>query len=327
MSGKKDCGRGIVPLMAIFFDGISALECYRGIGSAAAKLGSAKRYAREFEGSSPHAEELARIAEGFPQSGPVRLVVASPSKRCRVRNVSCRVFASPVPKAAFVRLTEGAYACSPAFAFVRSALEVELVDLVKLGFEITGSYRLASTSEQGFLSASPLATCRQLDAFSSQSRLPGARKAANALKFVIPGSASPMETALSMVLTMPNAKGGYGLPSPQLNAAVDVPRADWRVAFGRQFRCDLLWLEAGFAVEYDSDMFHASSAKIAQDAKRRNALSSLGITVLTVTRAQFSSIHGLDQVASQVARGIGTRVRMERVNRAAQRKLLACVLG
>ena len=136
-----------------------------------------------------------------------------------------------------------------------------------------------------------------------------------------------METALSMMLTMSNAKGGYGLPTPQLNAAVDVPRADWRVAFGRQFRCDLLWPEAGFAVEYDSDMFHTPAAKIAHDAKRRNALSSLGITVLTVTRPQFSNAHGLDQVASQVAKGIGVRVRMERVNRAAQRKLIACVLG
>ncbi len=314
--------------MAIFFDGISALECYRGIGSAAARLGSAKRYAREFEESSPHVAELARILNDFPQSDLVRLVVASPSKRCRVRNVSCRVFAPPVPKDAFVCLAEGVYACSPAFAFVRSALEVELADLVKLGFEITGSYRLASTSDQGFRSAPPLAACRQLGAFSSQNGFPGARRAANALRFVIPGSASPMETALSMVLTLPNAKGGYGLPAPQLNAAVDVPRADWRVAFGRQFRCDLLWPEAGFAVEYDSDMFHtSSSSKIAHDAKRRNALSSLGITVLTVTRAQFSGAHGLDQVASQVAKGIGARVRMERVNRAAQCKLLACVLG
>ena len=313
--------------MAIFFDGISALECYRGISSAAARLGSAKRYVREFEGSSPHVAELARILKDFPQSGLVRLVVASPSKRCRVRNVSCRVFAPPVPKGAFVCLAEGAYACSPAFAFVRSALEVEFTDLVKLGFEITGSYRLASTSEQGFRSDPPLATYRQLGPFSSQSGLPGARRAANALRFVIPGSASPMETALSMALTLPNAKGGYGLPAPQLNAAVDVPRADWRIAFGRQFRCDLLWPEVGFAVEYDSDMFHTPSSKIAHDAKRRNALSSLGITVLTVTRAQFSSVHGLDQVASQVAKGIGARVRMERVNRAAQRKLLACVLG
>lgn len=313
--------------MAIFFDGISALECYRRIDTAMVQLDSAKRYAREFEGSFPHATELARISEAFPQENPVRLVVASPSRRCRVRGVACRVFAPPVPKGAFVRLAEGIYACSPAFAFVRSALEAEPADLVKLGFEIAGSYRLAPAGEQGFRSASPLATHRQLAAFSSQSELPGARRAASALRFVAPGSASPMETALSMVLAMPNAKGGYGLPAPQLNAAIDVPRADWRIAFGRQFRCDLVWPEAGFAVEYDSDLFHTQSAKIAHDAKRRNALSSLGITVITVTRAQFSSVHGLDQIASQVAKGIGARVRMERVNRAAQRKLLACVLG
>lgn len=57
---------------------------------------------------------------------------------------------------------------------------------------------------------------------------------------------------------------------------VEVPKGDWRVAYGRQFRCDLLWPTASLCVEYDSDMFHTGSQKIARDARRRNALASLG---------------------------------------------------
>ena len=136
-----------------------------------------------------------------------------------------------------------------------------------------------------------------------------------------------METALSALLSMPKAKGGYGLPLPQLNAAVDVPKGDWRVAYGRQFRCDLLWPEANLCVEYDSDMYHTGSQKIAHDARRRNALVSLGFTVITATKKQVMSIPGLDQLAFQVAKGIGMRLRLERVNRKAQRALLNCAVG
>lgn len=136
-----------------------------------------------------------------------------------------------------------------------------------------------------------------------------------------------METALAMLLSMPKAKGGYGLPSPQLNAAVEVPKGDWRVAYGRQFRCDLLWPTASLCVEYDSDMFHTGSQKIARDARRRNALASLGFMVITATKSQVTSIPGLDQLAYQVAKGLGVRLRMERVNRKAQRALLDCAVG
>lgn len=313
--------------MALFFDGISALDCYRAMNLAGASVGAPKRYAREFAASSPNLASLKSARESFPGLVSPRLLVSEQSKRCRIQGVKCRVLGSPLPSEAFIFLGDDMYACSPAFAFVRSAIELDFAELVLLGYEITGSYRLDSNSEQGFFSAPPLVSHSALVSISSQGNLPGANKARNALRFVSPRSASPMETALAMLLSMPKAKGGYGLPLPQLNAAVEVPKGDWRVAYGRQFRCDLLWPTASLCVEYDSDMFHTGSQKIAHDARRRNALSSLGFTVITATKSQVTSIPGLDQLASQVARGIGVRLRMERVNRKAQRALLDCAVG
>ena len=313
--------------MALFFDGISALDCYRAMNLAGASVGAPKRYAREFAASVPDVASLGGARQSFPKLDSPRLLVSESSKRCRIRGVACRVLGSPLPNEAFVFLGGDAYACSPAFAFVRSAVELDFAEQVLLGYEITGTYRLNSSSEQGFFSAPPLASCQALTAITSQGNLLGANKAENALRFVSPGSASPMETALAMLLSMPKAKGGYGLPLPQLNAAVEVPKGDWRVAYGRQFRCDLLWPTADLCVEYDSDMFHTGSQRIAHDARRRNALASLGFTVITATKSQVTSVPGLDQLASQVAKGIGVRLRMERVNRKAQRALLDCVLG
>ena len=262
--------------MALFFDGISALDCYRAMNLAGASVGAPKRYAREFAASSPNLASLKGAWESFPNLVSPRLLVSEQSKRCRIQGVKCRVLGSPLPSEAFVFLGDDMYACSPAFAFTRSAVELDFAELVLLGYEITGSYRLNSNSEQGFFSAPPLVSHSALVSISSQGNLLGANKAENALRFVSSGSASPMETALATLLSMPKAKGGYGLPSPQLNAAIEVPKGDWRVAYGRQFRCDLLWPTASLCVEYDSDMFHTGSQKIARDARRRNALASLG---------------------------------------------------
>ena len=226
--------------MALFFDGISALDCYRAMNLAGASVGAPKRYAREFAASSPNLASLKSARESFPSLVSPRLLVSEQSKRCRIQGVKCRVFGSPLPSEAFIFLGGDMYACSPAFAFTRSAVELDFAELVLLGYEITGNYRLDSNSEQGFFSAPPLVSHSALVSVSSQGNLPGANKARNALRFVSSGSASPMETALAMLLSMPKAKGGYGLPSPQLNAAVEVPKGDWTdgnsgaICYGRQ---------------------------------------------------------------------------------------------
>lgn len=48
----------------------------------------------------------------------------------------------------------------------------------------------------------------------------------------------------------------------------------------------MFWPEANVAIEYDSDLEHTGSARIAEDAQRRNDLTALGITTITATREQ-----------------------------------------
>ena len=136
--------------MALFFDGISALDCYRAMNLAGASVGAPKRYAREFAASSPNLASLKSARESFPSLVSPRLLVSEQSKRCRIQGVKCRVFGSPLPSEAFVFLGDNVYACSPAFAFTRSAVELDFAELVLLGYEITGNYRLDSTLNRDF---------------------------------------------------------------------------------------------------------------------------------------------------------------------------------
>lgn len=314
--------------MEIFLDGISSLDYYRTPGTSSPMTHPAKRYAREFASSVPtqHAACAALLACPFLRS-PLHLLVPNDASRCRAKGIDCHVLSTPLPPAAFLPIGDGLFACSPEFAFARCARELDFAQLVALGCEMTGSYRLQADDAQGFVSAPPLTSAPRLRAFLDQRGFACARHARDASRFVCSGSASPRETLLFALLSLPKAKGGYGLPFPQFNYEVAVPRSDWRVAFGKKFSCDLFWPSARFGVEYDSDAFHTSAQKIVHDARRRNALLSLGITIITATREQATNRFGLDQIAAQVAKGLGIRLRMERVNRTAQEALLRSLLG
>lgn len=65
--------------------------------------------------------------------------------------------------------------------------------------------------------------------------------------------------------------------------------------------CDLYWPAARLAVEYDSDLAHTGSHRIARDSRRRNEIQSMGVAVVTITKAQAYSLSEFDMVAHQIA--------------------------
>ncbi|MCL2488794.1 MAG: DUF559 domain-containing protein, partial [Oscillospiraceae bacterium] len=72
--------------------------------------------------------------------------------------------------------------------------------------------------------------------------------------------------------------------------------------------CDLFWPHENVAVEYDSDQQHTGSERIASDSKRRNALNSAGVRVVSVTKQQLYSHVELEGVARTIASHMGKRL-------------------
>lgn len=101
--------------MALFFDGISALDCYRAMNLAGASVGAPKRYAREFAASSPNLASLKSARESFPGLVSPRFLVSEQSKRCRIQGVKCRVLGLPLPSEAFVFLGDDVYGMLASF--------------------------------------------------------------------------------------------------------------------------------------------------------------------------------------------------------------------
>ncbi len=247
-------------------------------------------------------------------SMPLDILVGSGSARKTARNLHCHIGSGQFPPGSFVRVAPDLVVSSPELCFLQMAGELPLIDLVVLGFEFCGSYRLGRQSEpeQGLRADRPLSSVAKLSAYLEKTAgLKGHKNAMYALKFIVDRSASPMETALCLLLTLPCRLGGYGLPQPQLNHGLGASNKTRKIgpSKGSEFYGDLYWPEQRVDVEYDSDAYHNERKARTKDGARRNALTTAGETVLTVSKEQIMQTDGLRTVARELSALLGKRLR------------------
>ena len=275
--------------------------------------------------SKPAASDVRALKAGALDfaSDPMHLLVSDKTLENRLRNAACHVHARPLPSGSFVRLEEGVLLAAPELSFLLMASCTPFHALVKLGWELCALYTIQPDGRAGYGRAlpptTPEAIATYLERFENVEGIATARKA---LRHVAVASGSPMETALAIILCLPPRLGGFGLPLPRMNYRVAAPH-DRRADFGKSYYlCDLCWPGKGVSVEYDSDREHTGSDRIAQDARRRNDLATLGIATITATREQVTDQAQLDSLAHQIARMLGVRIRAERGWDARERKEL-----
>ena len=263
-------------------------------------------------------------------SYPISLLVGSQNAKRKSKIVQSRVYTGPTPKGCFINIGDGLIVSSPPFCFFQMAGELPLVKLIELGFEFCGSYSLLALpanlkqnqnpedvqeddiegayknlSRHTKLSSYPqllrvsqlyehpqLTNVKEIKTFIAQMKdVRGQKKADRALRFIVDRSASPMETILFMLLTLPYKLGGYGLPAPELNKRIDIKNSgkySGKLKAGKSYYvCDLFWAKEKLAIEYDSDIYHTGADRIASDSEKRLILAMLGITVVTVTNKQI----------------------------------------
>jgi len=199
------------------------------------------------------------------------------------------------------------------------ASELSFAKLLELGLELCGTYILPvqgvhsddpGEAKKQLYNRMPLTNKERLATFLARSEgVFSQRRLAKILRFIVDNSASPRETILFLLFTLPYRYGGYGFPQPQLNAKIMPTKAAKGTSSKQFFRCDLYWPECDVAVEYESDLIHLTPEQIASDSMRRNSLIAMGKTVIAVTNKQTLSTVEFEMVAKQLAVSLGRRLR------------------
>ena len=248
-------------------------------------------------------------------SSPLHIIIGKADSRRQHQTMKQHVLTRSMPEGSFIRIDDELFVSSPEFIFLQMASQLPLAGLIELGYELCGTYSKPvagdpDVPERGFYIRKPLSSKKRLEVFLT--RMPsakGCQKALRAWLYIFDGSASPMETKLSIFLTLPYKLGGFGLARPELNRRIVPSKTDKRFSGKASYVCDLFWPDYNLAVEYDSVIFHAGSGQIADDSMKRNTLTLMGITVISVTKQQLYSTKEFEKTVVAIAKCLRKRLK------------------
>ena len=255
---------------------------------------------------------------------PLEITVRARESIKKSKMIRAHVFSRDLPEGSIIDVGNGLYVASPELCYYQVTGKLSLPRILQLALEFCGSYSLPANNtvrsdpsfmDKGFIERPALTSKEKLTAFYSQMRNSiNQRQTSRSLRFISNGSASPMETALTILLTLPYHYGGYGFDLPELNTPITPVKAALQNSSKSYYRCDLYWRKLRLAMEYDSDRFHSGSEQIARDSMKRNSLQAMGVTVITVTKQQVNSTFEFERIARQLAVHFGRRLMHSNAN-------------
>lgn len=239
------------------------------------------------------------------------------------KNVVVHYHSNALPKGHLIHLFNDVYITSPELTFVHYATESTIFGLLKLGYKLCGtSFDNEKVQYNKSNNFQTITSCKDLrDFIQYNPKIFGSRKALYSLKFIRDNSASPMETACTLLLCLPYKLGGYGIPFPELNQKIQLRHSVKKITSHHFFIADLYWKKESVIAEYDSDQFHSNRISINKDIQRANLLDLNGHKVITITKKQVLNRYEFEQTATLIAKELNHRIRLPRGFRTNQTKL------
>lgn len=248
---------------------------------------------------------------------PLYLLVGIHERRRKVRQVNERALSNAIGPGWFKLLGGQVLVPVPEFCFLLLAAHVSVANLVQIGMELCGHYRMVGAlsnsltwSRRTIYNCDALTTPERIrDFLDSAKGFPGIARARRAAKYLVSGSASPMETILYLLLCLPRSLGGYGMPAPVLNVKRRVNKKAGQFTFARTLIPDLYWSKARLDVEYDSEEFHAEEDALNRGARRTMAMRAMKVDVFSMTGDMVRDSNAFDGFAHLLARRLHKRIR------------------
>ena len=275
-------------------------------------LEGADRDIRSLRGCPTTDREVKDFHLSEAEFGPFPVDVMVPPNAPRPRSIlRYHIQKAPLPAHSLYPLRDGILLASPGLCYVQMCKSLSFADALALGMELCGTFALRpdepfwDEAKRNYQLLSAVSLKRKVNAWKDVHGLQMARKAAAHLA---DGSASPMESAVYLLLCLPQQYGGYHLEAPELNAQIELAREDQNLLRQLTVKPDLLWRKRKHIVEYDGE-YHEDPAQLAKDARRKLVLESMGYTVQTVRRQSVYDPVAFDKFAQTLAKRLGKRVR------------------
>lgn len=163
-------------------------------------------------------QRIARIRQALTDCGippdmlkAIDISVVFAFERIRTNGVTCHVLGQSLPYGHIDELTPGIFITDEAFTFVLAAEWMDRIEYLEYGYEVCGDYRMGLNPSDPY-TEQPATTSKDeiVELLDQHPGKPGATRARLALRHIYDHSASPMETASSIALSLPTSEGGVG---------------------------------------------------------------------------------------------------------------------
>lgn len=227
--------------------------------------------------------------------------------------VRCRL-----PKHSFVQGRDGVLVCSPELLFLQAAGSYSLVELLKLGMELCGTYAMDCYEPLGFASRRKICTAGRIKRYLAWfKKVPGLQRARLAASMLMDDSNSPLETKAMLALTLPPRYGGIGLRRPVLNDCRSTTELQAETIGDHSYYYDARWsgkLRSGqrYSVdcEVDSNAFHFDrSADAKADVIRKDNVQFMNSLHISISSDELGDADLLMKKGLMIAKHIGQRIR------------------
>lgn len=260
------------------------------------------------------------------------LVGKSGARSAATPSLQCYVHSSPLPSSSLMRLMPDVYCVSPVFAVLQYSYQHSFAETFSLLMEMMGTYALPSKAaslqpshnerpgggmqgsvEQAHFQCMPVIDERTLALMAKRVKGSSARTFSSAAKYVQAGSASPGETIMFGMFSLPMARGGFACGSlpggMKLNYRVIFGSQAARMASGVPYAiCDAYIPAAHTDLEYNGFYHETTSARV-HDGNRNNGLRGEDIRVLVINRNQMRDIAALEAIAQSLYKDAHVRFR------------------
>ncbi len=263
-----------------------------------------KKYLSHFSAAAvwniPYSEVI--LGPEIAETNPVDFTVSEYSERTQKKGHIIHLCRVPLPTGSVI-LKSGKMIVSPELLFLQLASKLEIHRLILLGLQLC--------SHPPGKPSNAITTKQKLKTFLGKvSGYHGHKKAVRAVKYIEDGSASIMESIAYMILTLPNAMGGYGLGDAVFNYEIKLKDEDGKRLGLKRCFADLYYKQAKLAVEYESFAFHNSPSEQGKDMRRATTLNRQGVKVMRLSTIQLYNKDACRDFAINLASGLGKRMQI-----------------
>ena len=216
-------------------------------------------------------------------------------ERIRANGVNCHVLGQNLPYDHIDELSPSIFITDEALTFVFAAEWMDGIEYLEYGYEVCGNYRMGLNPDDPYTDQPATASKNEIvDLLDRHPGKPGATRARLALRHIYDHSASPMETASAIALSLPTSEGGVGIRGVELNKPLEIPKRLWHCTKARTLKIDAL-------VTYKRREAERKGA----DAEREAVLAQMGYRIVTLTSTQFASQLAFHRAMNNIREALG----------------------